>query len=199
MEIDERVKKANDTAKIAFEATKRIYDLAFVAWEKISADIGEQLSLKINRGWGRVNAPFINQYGRLTEAEVWVLKRYVYTTFSKTKARQLKDDVVPFILFSIATRKFEQPQLIYGVLSKVNWGQSEAIEIDPFMYEISEKRKQEPLEVRGVTSMGKRGSTDVEFESFPLFAITDDTIGDITKRVLDWLDDRLTHLTNSKK
>jgi len=199
MVSDEQIKNADKTAVNAFEATKRIYDLAFIAWHKMSVDIGEQLGLKINYGWGSVKASFINQYGSLTEAEVNILKRYLYTNFSTTKAKQLKDDVVPFILFSIATRKFDQPRLIYGLLRKVNWGQSEAIEIDPFMYEISEKRKQEPLEVRGVAVMGKRGSAEVEFGYFPLFAITDDTIGDITNRVVDWLNDRLTHLTNSKK
>ena len=191
MVSDEQVKNADKTAVNAFEATKRIYDLAFIAWPKISADIGEQLGLKINHGWGSVKASFINQYGSLTEAEVNILKRHFYTTFSTTKAKQLKDDVVPFILFSIVTRRFEQPQLIYGVLSKVNWGQSEAIEIDPFMYEISEKRDQKPLEVRGVTTMSKRGTADVEFGYFPLFAITDDTIGDITNEIVNWFNERL--------
>jgi hypothetical protein len=138
-----------------------------------------------------VKASFINQYGSLTEAEVQILRRYVYTTFSKTKARQLKDDVVPFILFSVATRRFEQPQLIYGVLREVNWGQSEAIEIDPFMYEISEKRKQEPLEVHGVTVMGKKGIAEVEFRSSPLFSITDDTVGDIINKIVNWFNERL--------
>ena len=191
MVSNEQIKNADKTAANAFEATKRIYDLAFIAWQKMSVDIGEQLSLKINRGWGSVKASFINQYGSLTEAEVQILRRYVYTTFSKPKARQLKDDVVPFILFSIATRRFEQPQLIYGVLRKVDWEQSEAIEIDPFMYEISEKRKQEPLEVHGVTATGKKGSAEVEFGHFALFAITDDTIGNITTEIVTWFEERL--------
>ena len=133
MVSDEQVKNADKTAVNAFEATKRIYDLAFIAWHKMSVDIGEQLGLKINYGWGSVKASFINQYGSLTEAEVNILKRYLYTNFSTTKAKQLKDDVMPFILFSIATRKFDQPRLIYGLLRKVNWRQSEAIEIDPFI------------------------------------------------------------------
>lgn len=191
MVSEEQIKNADKTAVNAFEATKRIYDLAFIAWQKMSVDIGEQLSLKINRGWGSLKASFINQYGSLTEAEVQILRRYVYTTFSKTKDRQLKDDVVPFILFSIATRRFEQPQLIYGVLRKVDWGQSESIEIDPFMYEISEKRKQEPLEVRGVTATGKKGTAEVKFGYFPLFAITDDTIGDITNEIVNWFNEGL--------
>ena len=191
MVSDEQIKNADKTAVNAFEATKRIYDLAFIAWHKMSVDIGEQLGLKINHGWGSVNASFINQYGSLTEAEVNILKRYLYTTFSTTKAKQLKDDVVPFILFSIATRKFDQPRLIYGLLRKVNWGQSEAIEIDPFMYEISEKRKQEPLEVRGVTTINKRGTAEVEFGYFPLFTMTDDTIGDIINEIVNWFNKRL--------
>jgi len=191
MVSDEQIKNADKTAVNAFEATKRIYDLAFIAWHKMSVDIGEQLGLKINHGWGSVNASFINQYGSLTEAEVNILKRYLYTTFSTTKAKQLKDDVVPFILFSIATRKFDQPRLIYGLLRKVNWGQSEAIEIDPFMYEISEKRKQEPLEVRGVTTSSKRGTAEVDFGYFPLFAITDNTVGDITNEIVNWFNERL--------
>jgi len=191
MVSDEQIKNSDKTALNAFEATKRIYDLAFIAWHKMSVDIGEQLGLKINHGWGSVKASFINQYGRLTEAEVNILKRYLYTTFSTTKARRLKDDIVPFILFSIATRKFDQPQLIYGLLRKVNWGQSEAIEIDPFMYEISEKRKQEPLEVRGVTTSSKRGTAEVDFGYFPLFAITDNTVGDITNEIVNWFNERL--------
>lgn len=191
MVSNEQIKNADKTAANAFEATKRIYDLVFIAWHKMSADIGEQLSLKINYGWGSVKASFINQYGSLTEAEVNILKRYLYTTFSKTKARRLQDDVVPFILFSVATRRFEQPQLIYGVLSKVDWGQSEAIEIDPFMYEISESRDQKPLQVRGVIIVSKRGTAEVEFGSSPLFAITDDTIGDITNEIVNWFNEKL--------
>jgi len=191
MVSDEQIKNADKTAANAFEATKRIYDLAFIAWHKMSEDIGEQLGLKINNGWGSVKASFINQYGSLTEAEVNILKRYLYTTFSTTKAKQLKDDVVPFILFSVATRRFDQPRLIYGLLRKVNWGQSEAIEIDPFMYEISEKRKQEPLEVRGVTTSNKRGTAEVDFGYFPLFAITDNTVGDITNEIVNWFNKRL--------
>lgn len=191
MVSDEQVKNADKTAVNAFEATKRIYDLAFIAWHKMSVDIGEQLGLKINYGWGSVKASFINQYGSLTEAEVNILKRYLYTNFSTTKAKQLKDDVVPFILFSIATRKFDQPRLIHGLLRKVNWGQSEAIEIDPFMYEISEKRKQEPLEVRGVKTSSKRGTAEVEFGSSSLFSIIDDTVGDITNEIVNWFNERL--------
>jgi len=191
MVSDEQIKNADKTAVNAFEATKRIYDLAFIAWDKMSVDIGEQLDLKISRAWGRVNASFINQYGSLTEAEVQILRRYVYTTFSQTKARQLEDDVVPFILFSVATRRFEQPRLIYGVLRKVNWGQSEAIEMDPFMYEISENRTQKPLEVRGVTTSSKRGTAEVDFGYFPLFAITDNTVGDITSEIVKWFNERL--------
>ena len=191
MVSDEQIKNADNTAANAFEATKRIYDLAFIAWHKMSEDIGEQLGLKVNYRLGSVNASFINQYGSLTEAEVNILKRYLYTTFSTTKARQLKDDVVPFILFSIATRKFDQPRLIYGVLKKVNWGQSERIEIDPFMYEISEKRKEGPLEVRGVTTSSKRGTAEVDFWYFPLFAITDETVGDITNEIANWFNKRI--------
>jgi hypothetical protein len=191
MVSDEQIKNADKTAANAFEATKRIYDLVFIAWRKITEDIGEQLGLKIKHEWGSVKASFINQYVSLTEAEVNILKRYFYTTFSATKAKKLKDDVVPFILFSIATRKFDQPQLIYGLLRKVNWGQSEAIEIDPFMYEISEKRKQEPLEVRGVNTASKRGTAEVDFSHFPLFAITDDTVGDITSEIVNWFNERL--------
>ena len=191
MVSDEQIKNADKTAVNAFEATKRIYDLAFIAWHKMSVDIGEQLGRKVNYGWGSVKSSFINQYGSLTDAEVNILKRYLYTTFSTTKARQLEDNIVPFILFSIATRRFEQPQLIYGLLRKVNWGQSEAIEIDPFMYEISEKRKQEPLEVRGVTTTGKRGTAEVDFGYFPLFAITDDTVGDITNEIVNWFNERI--------
>ena len=187
----DQIDKANETARNAFEATKRIYDLAFIAWRKMSADIGEQLSLKVSLGWGRVDAGFINQYGRLTEAEVSILKRYLYTTFAGTKAKELKHDMVPFILFSIANRKLEPPQLIYGILNNVNWGKAEAVETEPFMYEISEKREQKPLEVRGVKIVSKRGSANVEFEWLSLFSITDDTIGDITKEIADWFNEKL--------
>jgi len=37
MVTDEQIKKANDTAKIAFEATKMIYDLAIIAWELMTS------------------------------------------------------------------------------------------------------------------------------------------------------------------
>lgn len=186
MVTKEQIDKANETARNAFEATKRIYDLAFTVYYKMSADIGEQLSLKVNRGWGRVDASFINQYGRLSLAEVSILRRYLYIYFTGTKAKELKDGVVPFILFSIANRKLEPPQLIYGVLSEVSWGQGQSVEIEPFMYEISEGREQKALEVRGVKTVSKRGSANVEFRSLSLFEITDDTIGDITKEIVDW-------------
>ncbi len=192
MVSNEQIKKAEETARNAFEATKRIYDLAFIAWRKMSADIGEQLGLKASYGWGRVDAGFINQYGRLSEAEVSILKRYVYTTFGSTKAGELKHNMVPFILFSIANRRLEPPQLIYGVLTKVDWGQGQSMEIEPFMYEISEKREQKPLEVRAVKTVSKKGSANVEFESLSLFRITDDTIGDITKEIVDWFNAHLT-------
>jgi len=192
MVSNEQIKKAEETARNAFEATKRIYDLAFIAWRKMSADIGEQLGLKASYTWGRVDAGFINQYGRLTEAEVSILKRYVYTTFAGTKAGELRHNMVPFILFSIANRKLEPPQLIYGVLTKVDWGQGQSMEIDPFMYEISEKREQKPLEVRAVKTVSKKGSANVEFESLSLFGITNDTIGDITKEIVDWFNAHLT-------
>ena len=192
MVTDEQIRKANDTAKMAFEATKRIYDLAIIVWEKISADIGEQLSLKVaGQGWNSQSVGFINQYGRLTQSEIWMLRRYVYTSFTGTKARELKSRTVPFILLSIATRKLNSPELIYGILTNVNWGEGQAVEIEPFMYEISERREQKPLEVRGVRLMSSRGSADVEFKSFPLFAVNDDTIGDITQEMINWFEKKL--------
>ena len=101
-------------------------------------------------------------------------------------------EVAPFILFSLLMRKAEPPRVICGVLTNINWGENQVIEHEPFMYEISERREQKPLEVRGVRLMSKRGSADVEFEELSLFAITDDTIGEVTKAIVDWLEDRLT-------
>lgn len=192
MVTDEHIKKANDTAKIAFEATKRIYDLAIIAWEEISADVGEQLSLKVaDYRWGSQSRSYINQYGRLTQAEILVLRRYVYTSFTKTKTRELEPRTVPFILFSMATRKLDSPELIYGILTDVDWGEGQAIEIEPFMYEISERREQKPLEARGVKSVSSKGSADVEFKSLPLFAISEDTINDIVTEIVAWFEERL--------
>lgn len=192
MVTDEQIKKANDTAKIAFEATKRIYDIAIIAWEKISADVGEQLNLRAaDYRWGSQSGSYINQYGRLTQAEILILRRYVFTSFTKTKTRELKPKTVPFILFSMVTRKLDRPELIYGILTNVDWGEGQAIEIEPFMYEISERREQKPLEVRGVRLMSSKGSADVEFKSLPLFAITDNTIGDITTEIVTWFEERL--------
>jgi len=192
MVTDEQIKKANTIAKTAFEATKMIYDLAIVAWEKISADVGEQLNLKVaDSRWGSQSGSYINQYGRLTKAEILVLRRYFYTSFAKTKTRELKPKTLPFILFSMATRKLDPPQLTYGILTNIDWAESQAIEIEPFMYEISERREQKPLEVRGVKSMSSKGSADVEFKSLPLFAISEDTINDIVTEIVAWFEERL--------
>lgn len=192
MVTDEQIKKANAIAKTAFEATKMIYDLAIVAWEKISADVGEQLNLKVaDSRWGSQSGSYINQYGRLTKAEILVLRRYLYTSFAKTKTRELKPKTLPFILFSMATRKLDPPQLIYGVLTNIDWGEGQAIEIEPFMYEISERRGQKPLEVRGVKSMSSKGSADVEFKSLPLFALSEETINDIITEIVAWFEERL--------
>jgi len=91
----------------------------------------------------------------------------------------------------MATRKLDRPELIYGILTNIDWGEGQAIEIEPFMYEISERREQKPLEVRGVRLMSSKGSADVEFKSLPLFAITEDTIGDITAEIVAWFEERL--------
>jgi hypothetical protein len=192
MVTDEQLKKANAIAKTAFEATKRIYDLAIVASEKISADVGEQLNLKVaDYRWGSQSGSYINQYGRLTKAEILVLRRYFYTSFGKTKTRELKPKTLPFILFSIATRKLDPPQLIYGILANVDWAEGQPVEIEPFMYEISERREQKPLEVRGVKSMSSKGRADVEFKSIPLVAISEDTINDIVTEIVAWFEERL--------
>jgi len=198
MVSEDQIQKAEATARNAFEATKRIYDLAFIAHERLSADVGEQLGLKVSRGWNSQSASYINQYGRLTDAESWMLRRYGYTVFTASKARHLPPEVAPFILFSLLTRKADPPRVIYGILTNIDWGENQAMEHEPFLYEISEKREQKPLEVRGVRLMSKRGSADVDFESLSLFAVNDDTIGEVTKRIVDWLEDRLTHREGNK-
>ena len=192
MATRDQIDKANETAANAFEATKRIYDLVFIAWERMSAEVAEQLNLKATRYWGATGQRFLSRYGKLTQTEREVLRRYRFTTFTSTQMRQLPDDKVPFILFSIATRKFKPPWFIYGILSNIDWGEGQKVEIEPFMYEISEKRGQSPLEVPGgVAILGKKGSANAEYVPLSLFEITDDTIGEITQGVIDWFNERL--------
>jgi len=188
----EIIKKANEKARIVFEATKRIYDLAFVAQETMSEDIAEQLGFKKELSWGRQDAKFINRYGKLSNAEVWNLRRYTYTTFSPRKTKERQIETVPFILLSIATRRFTwPPELIYGVLRDIDWGEVQQLEIEPFMYEISEKRQQGPLQVSRVNVLSQTGTAVTEFQTKSLFEITDDTIGDITREIIGWFSEKL--------
>lgn len=193
MITDEQIKKANETARNAFEATKRIYDLAAVACARMTENIAEQLGLKSEGWWWNSgNTWYLQRYGQLSDSEKLVLKRYCFCDFVGTKSRTLPDDVVPFILFSIATRKFSQyPSVIYGILRNIKWSEEQKPEVEPFIYEISERRQQEPLEVSGVNVLSKRGSATVEFDSKSLFDITDDTIGDITNEIVEWFEERL--------
>ena len=192
MVTDEQVRQANEIARKGFEVTKRIYDLATVAWQQMSEDVMEQLNLKKRVGWwSSGDANFLQRYGQLNESERIVLKRYCYTAYGGTKSRQLPEDVVPFILFSIATRKFsQQPALIYGILRDVDWKGQKA-EIEPFMYAISEKRQHGGLEVSGLNVLSKQGSANVQFNMRSLFEITDDTIGDITQEMINWFQENL--------
>jgi hypothetical protein len=192
MVTKEQIKRANETARNAFEAVKRIYDLAAIVWQTISEDVAEQLGLRrLTGSWSSGDSGFLQRYGLLSDSERIILRRYLYTGFTGTKSRTLPESLVPFILVSVATRKFsQQPAVIWGVLKDINW-QGQKAEIEPFMYEISEKRQQDPLEVTGLGIVSKRGSSIVEFDSKSLFEITDDTIGDITKEMVDWFRERL--------
>jgi len=189
---DEQIKRANETARNAFEAVKRIYDLAVIAWQTISEDAADQLGLrKLSGAWSSGDSGFLQRYGQLSDSERVVLRRYLYTALTGTKSRTLPETVVPFILVSVATRKFsQQPAVIWGMLKDINW-QDQKSELEPFMYEISEKRQQPPLEVTGQGIMSKRGSAIVEFNSISLFEITNDTIGEISKEIVDWFRERL--------
>ena len=175
MVTGDQIDKADETVANAFEATKRVYDLVFIAWERMSAELAEQLGLKANRHWESTGQRYLSRYGKLTQAEREALRRYRFTIFTSTQMRQLPDDKVPFILFSIATRKFKPPLFIYGILSNIDWGEGQKIEIEPFMYEISEKRGQSPLEVSGgFTIISKKGSANAEYVPISLFEITDE-------------------------
>jgi hypothetical protein len=189
---DEQIRRANETTRNAFEAVKRVYDLAAIAWKTISEDVGEQLGLRKSAAtWNSEGLRFLQRYGQLSESERTVLRRYLYSAFAGTKSRNLPDTVVPFILVSIAGRKFSQgPALIWGVLKEIDW-QGQKSELEPFMYEISEKRQMAPLEVIGQSVMSKKGSAVVEFKSKSLFEINNDTIGDISKEMVDWFSERL--------
>jgi len=192
MATRDQIDKADETVANAFEATKRVYDLVFIAWEKLSAELAEQLNLKANRHWDSTGQRYLNRYGKLTQAEREILRRLRFTDFTSTQMRQLPDNKVPFILFSIANKKFKPPLFIYGILSDIDWGEGQKVEIEPFMYEISEKRGPSPLEVSGgVTSVSKKGSANAEYVPLSLFEITDDTIGDITRTIIDWFNKRL--------
>jgi len=193
MVTEEQIEKANQTAADALEATKRIYDLAATAWEAISEDVAEQVGLKQLAGsWSSGDSRFLQRYGQLSESEKIVLKRYCYTAFAGAESSPLSEKVVPFVLFSIATRKLsQQPALIYGVLRNVAWGEAAEAEVEPFMYEISEKRRLGPLEVSSATVLSKKGSAIAQFDARALFEITDDTIGDISKEIIDWFNKKL--------
>lgn len=192
MVTDEQIKKANETTRNTFEVVKRVYDLAAIACQTISEDVMEQLGLKRLAGWwSSGDSGFLQRYGQLSESERVILKRYLYTAFTGTKSRSLPDSVVPFVMISLATRKFnQQPAVIWGILKDIDW-QGQKVEIEPFLYEITEKRQQAPLEVTGLGIMSKRGTADVQFDLKSLFEITDDTIGDITNEIVEWLKARL--------
>ena len=193
MVTDGQIEQANKTAADAFEATKRIYDLAAIAWQRISEDVAEQVGLKQSAGlWSSGDSRFLQRYGPLSDSERAVLKRYCFTAFARTESTPLSESVVPFVLFSIATRQFSQkPALLYGILRNVAWGEGAEAEVEPFMYEISERRRQGPLEVSGAETLGKKGSAMAQFDSRSLFEITDDTIGDITQEIIDWFNKKL--------
>jgi len=192
MVTDEQLRRANETARNAFECVKRIYDLAAVTWHRVSEDVAEQLGLRRFTGtWSSGDSGFLQRYGQLSESERIVLKRYVYTCFAGTKSRALPETVVPFILVSVATRKFsQQPALIWGILKDVNW-QGQKAEWEPFMYEISEKRQQVDLEVTRLGIVSQKGSCTAAFGLKSLFEVNNDSIGDITKEIVDWFKARL--------
>lgn len=192
MVTDEQIKRANETAGNAFECVKRIYDLADVTRQRLSEDVAEQLGLRRLGGtWSSGDSGFLQRYGQLSESEKTILKRYLYASFGGTKSRTLPETMVPFILVSVATRKFnQQPAVIWGILKDINW-QGQKSELEPFMYEISEKCQEGPLEVTGQSVMSKRGTATVKFSSKSLFEINSDTIGNISKEMVDWFKERL--------
>ena len=199
----EQIEKANFTVKTGLEIAKKVYDLADVACERMSQDIAEQLNLKKRQGekWGTMEEGFAQRYGSLTYTERYIVRRYCFAFFD-AKSRELPKDAIPFILFSIATRSFTPPPaFIYGVIRNIHWGGGQKqwlkADIEPFMYEISEKRRQGPLEVCSSKTLSKKGTADVEFVPRSLFEITSDTIGDIVKEVVDWLDERITPPTKA--
>ena len=122
MVTDEQIKRANETARNAFECVKRIYDLAAVTWQRVSEDAVEQLGLRRLGGtWSSGDSRFLRRYGQLSQSETIVLRRYLYTTLAGIKSRTLPENVAPFILVSVAMRKFsQQPAAIWGILKDIN-------------------------------------------------------------------------------
>jgi len=196
MVTHEENEQAIRTATNALECTKRIYDLADIACEKLAQEIVEQLKFKrmnVDK-WGAADERFLQRYGSLSLSERWFLKRYCFAAF-EVRSTQLPSNAVPFILFSIATRKFSMPpMLIYGVVKNIDWQEPQRQwkkdDIEPFIYEIAERRRNGQLGVSSRKTQSKKGTDEVEFDSCSLFKITPQTMGDIAKQVIDWLDER---------
>lgn len=188
MPTNEQIQKSDKTAKNAFEATRRIYDLAFIVSKKIEEELAEQLQLKAKTEPSSSDKWFLSRYGSLSDGE-GLLLRYICVLLKSSKQRQLPDNILPFVLFSIATRKFEKaPMILYGILKDINWGENKQMEILPFLYELSEKRKECSMEVLSKIYTAQKGTADAVFEQISLFEITDKSFGDIASKIAKYID-----------
>jgi len=201
MVTKEQIEKANETARKAFEATKRIYDLAFIALEKINNALRDRKGPKPELISGTQDKRILTRYGQLSPSEKEILKRYRALYIPSSISRETEVGIankqktkVQFVLFSIATRDFKEPMLIYGDLQNLEWigntKYSDKDKIESFMYEISEKREEvynKMIEVPGKT-LAEKGSAKAIFESKSLFSITNETLPDLIDEIIKYFE-----------
>ena len=190
MEEKSEIERINETYRNAFEAVQKVYNLAETVREKLADEIAERLELKKLDRKSRGDKWFLTFYGtlKLTSGEL-LLHRYRYSFFSNKRGTQrIKDNIEPFILASIVTKRLENPEIIYGTLEwerdkEDTWAR------DLVIYWISENRKQGQIEEEKlITELERRKNKvkNINFKRINLFEFNNETIEDLSTEIINW-------------
>ena len=200
------LERAKQTAVNAAKAVIKIYDFAASVLEELAKAVDEESELKLGRYPlynALMDARVIRRHTKSRSLGESKLCRYIFSRFSLPQSSGSELDrgplCVPFILVSLVNKEHRPPEIVYGVIEKIEGKEDDRVFCQYFLLWLNECLNEicglalqrdygwqvKEAEVSG-RAEASRLRANVSFQRMPLLDINEDNLPDRARTIAEW-------------